>query len=160
MRLGRMSGVGVALVSALMLLQTRCGSSTDDGPVPQGDTSSCEADADCGGGEQCRDGACVPLNGTEVLSCTSDADCGGEMICLNEVCTEPNTNPPDARACGVDEDCLGGEKCEDGFCEPDEDLQMQGGSLCVSDTDCAGGEACDGGRCKPHGGGGGNGGPG
>jgi len=95
--------------------------------------TSCTADADCGAGEVCTAGECVPdASG----GCTSDADCATGETCTNGACVADTTG-----GCTSDADCATGETCTNGACV----AETTGG--CTSDADCASGEVCDNGAC-------------
>jgi len=64
-------------------------------PVPG---TGCATSAECGPGEVCDDGACVP-------GCTGPGDCGAGEVCDDGACVPECTDPGD---CGVGETCEGG----------------------------------------------------
>ncbi len=73
---------------------------TDSITVTVGGGGSCSSDTDCGTGEQCEAGVCVPEEGGQ---CTSDSDCGEGLHCEQGMCVrdgEPGdgdpTDPPDS----------------------------------------------------------------
>ena len=67
-----------------------------------GPPGPCDGDEDCGGGEVCVDGACVP-------GCRDHADCLDGEACVDGVC---------APGCREDRDCAEGEVCFGGRCGP------------------------------------------
>lgn len=100
-------------------------------------TEGCTADSECGPGEVCDNGECVPeqTNG----GCTSDADCPGTQVCQNGSCVEPDPGNGNG-GCTSDADCPGTQLCQNGTCvEPD--------LGCTSDADCAGDLVCENGEC-------------
>jgi len=96
-------------------------------------TTGCTADADCGSGEVCTAGECVPDTSG---GCTSDADCATGETCTNGECVPATTG-----GCTSDADCATGETCTNGECM----ANTNGG--CTSDADCAAGETCTNGQC-------------
>jgi peptidoglycan-associated lipoprotein len=85
----------------------------------------CRSTADCGRGQECRDGACRDIPGycdadrrcpagqvcrdNRCQACTGDAECGPGMVCLNGACV-PRPQ------CDADRPCPAGEECINGTC--------------------------------------------
>jgi hypothetical protein len=90
---------------------------TDTRPDPE--LRPCEVNADCRGGEICRDDFCRE-------SCTEDADCTTDGL---GVCGEADY----CIQCGEDSDCGEAEVCTDSFCE----------FFCRSSDDCGDRQACE-----------------
>lgn len=91
--------------------------------------STCEADAECGANERCRDGLC------EALECRRSADCAAGNICVDARCEKTC----DA---GSGAGCDAGWVCNSfGYCEADESVE------CRSNAECARDEQCTGGTC-------------
>lgn len=133
----------------------------DDGLECNWDTGICEAagavetcDPECAEGEECVDGACVPIgSGTCDPACEEGFECvEGECVEVTEEC--------------LDEDCPGIQLCdEEGACSGEASLVCMDGLFnqacsgvyefstvaygecsavpCVEDADCAGLDACD-----------------
>ena len=82
--------------------------------------STCAENADCSGGELCRDGVCV-------TACFEPTDCADGEECIDNLCVST------APECSENRDCRGGEICRDGDCVP------------IGGPECDEGEAeCDG----------------
>lgn len=62
----------------------------------------CRLDSDCGEGQRCRGGQCVP-------ECTSDRECAAGERCVDNRCVPEG-------ACTTDADCARGERCVAGRC--------------------------------------------
>ncbi len=80
-----------------------------DGEIDEGCAGSggCGGDAECGPGEACIDGMCVPFDDCEPEICDGiDNDCDGMV---DEGCGGSG-------GCGSDDDCGPGELCMDGVC--------------------------------------------
>ena len=92
--------------------------------------SSCNADADCGASEYCREGLC------EGFECRRSADCAAGSICVNAQC-EQTCNPANGAGCDT------GYVCNDnGYCDEDPNVE------CRSTAECAREEICVGGSCS------------
>lgn len=81
--------------------------------------AACESNADCRGGEVCRDAQCR-------RACADATDCAGDALAvcapIKGYCVQ----------CTVNEDCADGQRCEAELCVPG----------CRSSADCSGGFAC------------------
>ena len=115
------------------------GDDVDAGPV----FAACESNADCAGGEVCRDDECR-------TACQDDSECTGDYavcsvddgICVE--CIDDTTCDDDERCvdqacaffCSADDQCASGEFCreEEGTCHAIE---------CEENADCSGGFRCD-----------------
>lgn len=76
----------------------------------------CKEDVDCGIGEECDDGECVPLPKPDSTKCTKDSDCpAGEECGSTQKCVPKDTPLPDDK-CKTNGDCPAGEKCVKGEC--------------------------------------------
>jgi hypothetical protein len=96
-----------------------------DGEDPQ-----CEVDEDCGDGEVCTDGECVPD-----VECSADEDCADGEVCVDNVCV------PDVE-CSADEDCADGDLCTVNSCDA--------GVCTGADVDCNDGNECTAEMCNPE----------
>ncbi|MCA9562184.1 MAG: hypothetical protein KC561_01785, partial [Myxococcales bacterium] len=111
---------------------------------------SCGTNADCQGGELCRDGGCFPACGlgqtcAEPLAhchpeqdvcvqCLGNADCGTGQQCSSGLCVascERSSECSDGRVCDVE-----AARCVD--------------PVCVEDAECGGGQLCLGSLCVDH----------
>ncbi|SVC24521.1 uncharacterized protein METZ01_LOCUS277375, partial [marine metagenome] len=112
----------------------------------------CSGIFDCGFGQQCVEGECVPLGSDAVTMCEEDTDCPLLMTCQVGVCVGclDDLMCPEGRCIlgvcvtadlGPGGDCIGlecseGQACnwQTGVCEPS----------CSEDADCPEGEFCSG----------------
>ncbi len=116
----------LVLLPALLLLVTACDSGSTGAP--------CTENSDCGVGEMCQAGVCVP----ESIECLSNDDCHRCDMCQSGQCVARG----DVCECSEDEpECWDGYVCdtEQGICVVDE-----GGQDCV-DGECP----CTDGECPP-----------
>jgi hypothetical protein len=114
-------------VLSLALLATGCDCSGGGG-------QPCSSNADCGEGETCRDGRCMPARdaGADDAGEASDAGADASRCAISET------------ACGRTECCGAGELCRFDSCISDL------GECTTSDT-CWGDSYCSSGRCIPYG---------
>ena len=78
--------------------------------------ATCQADSDCANGA-CENGICTgPCS-----ICSQDADCAGNLECVQHLCVSLSATCVDNRCrmtCEDATDCLAGEDCVRGTCEP------------------------------------------
>jgi len=85
----------------------------------------CSADADCGDGKSCKEGACVAK-----AECEKDLDCPDGKVCQAGTC----------QACAKDSECGPGGQCLVGKCKR--------ATACKTDDECADDEDCVDGFCQ------------
>jgi len=93
-------------------------------------TPQCTLDTDCGPGEKCDAGTCVPTRVEP--QCAKDEDCGQGFACKAGTCVGST-----ASKCAKDEDCDPGYKCIEEECVKDPETPE-----CTKDEDCESGK-CD-----------------
>ncbi len=117
------------------------------------ESAMCADDADCGEGQICIDGECVPPG-----ECQTDADCDDDDVCTTDVCA------PGAGCLHVPIDsCIDGDPCTVDSCDPEigcvyEPLDCEDGDPCTINEcadgecltaaiDCPEGQVCEDGEC-------------
>jgi MYXO-CTERM domain-containing protein len=109
--------------------------------VGGGSPQPCTGAFECGTGEACQGGFCVPTD--PAAECTTFADCPSNPnddvppACVNGLCTGSSVVPG---ACNASADCNPGFFCESGACLP-----IPG--ACEVSGDCPAGENCIAGWC-------------
>ncbi len=117
----------------------------------------CDADPQCGDGQICDAGQCVP-------GCRGDAQCDDGQICQSFVCTPGCRNPSDCptgqicqnltcvpEPCSADSDCGQGSKCVEAVCEEVGDAPCQQDDECGWRWQCSpNAGVCHEGQCLVH----------
>lgn len=112
----------------------------------------CKVVSDCKGGEECKSGKCVKV--AKVADCKVITDCKGGQTCKDGKCVSISSG------CTYNSDCNAGKLCHDGVCSVQCDAatdQCSAGYACIAgtckigcakDADCKGGETCKDNTCK------------
>ncbi|MHC4697798.1 MAG: VWA domain-containing protein [Planctomycetota bacterium] len=127
------AAVFAALCAATLLLFPSC-----DGDYSVAEDDELCALVECLEGEQCVDGACLPVD--PARPCVDDVDCGEGWVCDDGVCT-PDSEEDRCASVSCDE----GEQCVDGACIIDDP-----GPICLVDEGCVPGDVCNNGVCIPE----------
>lgn len=126
-------------VLALFAIGSGCGGGAGDG--------TCVTSAECGRGEACVGGSCLPAS-SKKSGCTEDTECQADQYCDFGVCrmkaTSQNTTPdagesppppPPPNTCDADTQCNAGDVCENKTCVPG--CAQPGSSIvCGTGTTC------------------------
>jgi hypothetical protein len=108
--------------------------------------AACAADADCGGGKFCDQGACVPDTRPHP-NCTDDSQCGGTVAtpkkCLGGFCKYTCTTSQGDAYCRTIDNRIG-YCAKDLVCRTQAEAQAQ----CVQASDCPSGGQCVDNQCK------------
>lgn len=129
-----------------------------------GGAALCSSDEDCGAGEACRGGRCLPVLescladkdcpqgacvfgrcGGVKVACTKDSDCGTDGACIGKVCSVP------CGVCSDDGDCPDNLHCSRGLCVTLNAVCTDNRcrTFCEKDSECKSGEFCTEGICLP-----------
>ncbi|MBA2664877.1 MAG: hypothetical protein H0U74_21495 [Bradymonadaceae bacterium] len=119
-------------------------SECDNGACVNGKcVASCQATADCGPNEHCRQNLC------ESIECRRSADCSAGNLCVDAKCE---------KACANNNECSDGFLCQTGYCVADPGVACRSTAECARDAiclegscespcscnqDCSSGEICD-----------------
>ncbi|MCX5747246.1 MAG: OmpA family protein [Proteobacteria bacterium] len=134
------SGIGAALVAAVVFVAALVGASCGSKPKAPG----CKGDADCKDGLTCSENACVECKSD--LQCPKGKKCSANACIAAAECTRDDQcaegkvcQAGKCKACAADGECGPGGTCKLGACER--------GKKCGKDADCADDEDCVNGIC-------------